>query len=75
MASKSQKPVVSKVQCLDANTNDLKLYYITMGTNEWEASMDLDQEKYIDKLVEETVDPDKPENLLIFPPHGNTPVK
>ncbi len=73
-ATKSQKQAVSKVQYMDT-TSDLELDFFMMGANKQTSGIDPAQAKYMNKLVNTAVDSNQTEKLLIFLPHGDTPMK
>ena len=73
--SKAQKPSVSATQCLNVDSIELEMECVTMGANNWKGGMDPQQEKYMAELVNAAIDTDQSDKLLMFPPHGDTPVK
>jgi len=73
--SKAQKPSVSVTQCLNIDSPELEMEFATLGANSWKGGMDPQQEKYMAELVNAAIDSDQSDKLLMFPPHGETPVK
>ena len=67
-----QPPMVSQVQCTDI-TEEPTLNFSMMA--ESSAGIDRDQEKMINDLIETTLKTDKKDKLLMFPPHGDEPVR
>ena len=70
-----QKPSVSKVQCLVDNDSTVNLDYTTITDNANDAGIDPDQKDVMDELINTTKITKQNDKLLMFPPHGNTPVK
>jgi len=73
--SKAQMPSVSATQCLNVDSIELEMEFATMGANNWKGIMDPQQEKYMAELVNAAIVTDQSDKLLMFPPHGDTPVK
>ena len=67
-----QPPMVSQVQCMDS-TGEPGLGYAVLADSS--SGMDPDMKSMIDELVKVTEDTDNKDKLLMFPPHGDEPVR
>ena len=72
---KSQQPSVSKVQCLDVSMEDTPVDFTTFGLNVPGVSLDPDQAKLLEELTGTAINTKQKDKLLLFPPHGDEPVK
>jgi hypothetical protein len=67
-----EKPAVSQVQCMNPS-GEPELNFAMLEHKS--SGVDPDQEKYMNELVDATVSSNNTDKLLMFPPHGDTPVR
>ncbi len=60
---------------MNINNGKLELNYTTMSTNEQDSGIDPDQSEMMNELTHTTRETNQEDKLLIFPPHGNEPIK
>ena len=63
------------MQCLNDNTNNMDMDYKTLGMNESSSCVDPHQGKHIQELIDATIKSNQHDKLLLFPSHGENPVK
>jgi len=71
----SQLPKVSEVQCSVDNDSPFNLDYAIMTGGVDDSGIDPDQKEMMDDLVDTTKANKLNDKLLMFPPHGDEPVK
>ena len=75
-SSSTKKQYVSKVQCAgELNPDDDQLEFTTMAPNNVHVIPNEEQSKHITELSKLTKTTSQSEKLLLFPPHGDTPVR
>ena len=74
-SKQSQKPSVSRVQCLSGNEQDFELEYSTISKDRCGIGIDPEQRIMMNEFMDTDKQTDQVEKLLMFPPHGETPVK
>ena len=71
----SQFPKVSEVQCFVDNGSPFHLDHATMAGDADDSGIDPEQKGMMDDLVETAKANNMKDKLLMFPPHGDAPVK
>jgi len=73
--SRSQKPAVSQVQCMEPVIDAPQLDFTTVGFNGSELGTNPVQLELMDELVDTAISTKQKGKLLMFPQHGDEPLK
>ena len=73
-SDKTQKAAVSQVQCLSDIVED-DLMFSTMSEGTSSLGVDPEQAELMDDLVKSAKDAGQKHKLLLFPPHGDEPIR
>jgi len=74
-AKKSQLPSVSQVQCCQNDDPHLALDYATVVGSVDEYGTDPSHKSMMNELFDVAKETDQSDKLLMFPPHGENPIK
>ncbi len=72
---KDQMEAFSNVQYMNVNVGKPELNYTTMSTNKQDSRIDSDKSEMMNELTHTARETNHEDKLLMFPPHGNEPVK